>query len=468
MEEKQTTTIDLGLEFSRYQQDTYQLLNTHTPGSPIVRNRLLSLISVLKTHNNLCAAFLILCSIKGRVAAGIDKVKPNEVREDPSRYVGDIPSILKNFRIRQSSNLHLTFSDVKVVVIPKTDGKDRILRILTVRDSALLYLALQIITPYIEYSLDSFSLEFPRCHILGARAGISTYDAILRLKEIHTQAPASNILLVDISACFESISFDKIRQYLITQAPQLAPFLNLADLAYSIAQPTSVNNQKVLAQGFCTSPAFCNTYIMLVLRSFFQKFPDHYQSYQSFTWLDDLTFVGPGNIFELHNDIVNHFLSHGLTIKPAKTKFIYPAKHNECMLSVKYGQVLGYKIYSRVNKRSPSGNILRILVGASPHKDPIQKRILEFSRKINALQFKKGDKLPKVALDFLAVVRGHLSYYSIALDSFGYTARLRKWGWKYFRFRYWFLVSAGCICKKSKYIKNKTHPQLISCLATTQ
>jgi hypothetical protein len=415
-------------QVTAYQQSL--LIGSIAPGSFLRLNSLI--VAYLRDKETLEAITneVFTRTAFGRSAAGIDGISP---ASELQSQVTSKRRIKRDLLLIYSANYSRPPLPVKVIIIPKTDGKERRLRVLSMYDSYLQTFCLLSITPFVEAYLDSVHNANPRILVTGSRIAFSTWDSMLAIKQRFSESARkceSGILMVDISSCFECISVKSaisliFPEYITDGTPN--PAKNLLDLLVSLyATPGVFDPSKAqeffskspIAQGFCCSPALCNLWVTSIIDQFLSAFfLNKYSEVSVVTYLDDLTFIGPLHLLPaLHDDLVSFFKERSMLIKPDKTILLSRDPAHK-----KTGQILGFKVnlFSTPIRKTQG---IRFLVGRSPHKEPIWKRIPPLAYDVRHGKYE--DK--RANSRFVGTVRGHLNYYYPCYDIWKYRKYIRS------------------------------------------
>ena len=260
-------------------------------------------------------------SKKNGGAAGINGITFKDIEESPE----GIPGFLNN--IQQSLKEKTYRPDpVKRVYIPKGNGKQRPLGLITIKDRIVQTALLLILEPIYE-------TDFQDCSY-GFRPNKSAHEAIYDLqKEI--QNGQSQIYDADLEDCFGSIPHDKL---LITLKQRIADrqILKLIRmwLTASIreAGKTQYKPRKGLQQGGVISPLLTNAYLNWFDKVFLgPSNPAHKLGVKLLRYADDIAAVAKEispKLIEFIKRILEDKL--GLKLNPEKTKTIY-LKRGESM-----------------------------------------------------------------------------------------------------------------------------------------
>ncbi len=173
-------------------------------------------------------------STNGRHAAGVDGVCWDS-------------AAAKMQALKLFDDTNYTPQPARRVMIPKDDGRQRPLGILTMRDRAMQALYALALDPLAEMRAD--------VHSYGFRKARGTTDAILACAEIFARKDGPQwVLEADIEACFDSISHDWLLRHIPLPKPILRDWLRAGYVEHGRTYPT----RQGLPQGGIISPILAN------------------------------------------------------------------------------------------------------------------------------------------------------------------------------------------------------------------
>lgn len=203
------------------------------------------------------------------------------------------------------------------VMIPKDDGRERPLGILTMHDRAMQALYLLALDPIAECRADP--------HSYGFRKYRSRVDAIQACAAIFApkDGPAW-VLEADIEACFDSISHDWLLRHVPLPKPLLRAWLRAGYVQHGQFQPTL----KGLPQGGILSPVLANLALNgmeAMLTTYFHQSPAYQARSQIAVvrYADDFIVAGADKRMlhkEVHTLLANFLAERGMQFSERKTK----------------------------------------------------------------------------------------------------------------------------------------------------
>jgi retron-type reverse transcriptase len=319
--------------------------------------------------------------------------------------------VLKQISDQILSSSGYSFSFLKPVIIPKGNGKNRIICVPTIRD--------RVVQKSIQIVITKANLKYTRFNKVnfGFVKNYGVKDAINRAIALRNYAPY--VYKTDISAFFDNIDRSVLKDLIRKKIrfPSLCPLIEGAiDMeistedhnTYKKITKAGIQKGKGVRQGMPLSPFFANLYLT-DFDILIQK-----KGYKAVRYADDLVFFAQNEneCIQLDSFVRNELGKIGLTVpeiaENTKTKVYTPE------------QIVDFLGIGIMKDKDYYTSVV-----TEEQREEIKRNIMRFAD-INYLNSKEIN-LPKLYCVIKATLQGYIGVYQDCFDASDFSNRLYQW-----------------------------------------
>jgi group II intron reverse transcriptase/maturase len=359
-------------------------------------------------------------SLRKDAAAGIDGVTWKSYGEDLEANLQDLKDRLARGGYRAKP--------VRRAQIPKADGGQRPLGVPALEDKIVQRSVVEVLSAIYEQDFLGFSYGF--------RTGRNQHQALDALTVGLTTKPVKAVLDADIRGFFDSLDHEWIIKFIEHRIadPRLIRLIRKWLKAGVWEDGKRVHSETGTVQGGSISPLLANLYLYYVLDLWTQQWRTQSAHGEVIIvrWADDFVvgFTNPGDGERYLSELHERLVKFGLTLHPDKTRLIefgrYAAKDRRRKGHGK-PETFDFLGFTHISGQTRKGKF-------TVRRKTMKKRFHAKLKEVKAtLRRRMNWSVPEMGAYLAAVVRGHVAYYGVPLNSKMITAfrfqigRIWKW-----------------------------------------
>ena len=359
-------------------------------------------------------------SLRKEAAAGVDGVTWQQYGQALEANLQDLSARLARGGYRAKP--------VRRVQIPKADGGQRPLGVPTLEDKIVQRSVVEVLSAIYEQDFLGFSYGF--------RAGRNQHQALDALTVGLTTRPVRAVLDADIRGFFDALDHEWMIKFLEHRIadPRLIRLIRKWLKAGVWEEGKRVRNEAGTVQGGSISPLLANLYLHYVLDLWTQQWRTRSARGEVIIvrWADDFVvgFTDPGDGERYLADLRERLAQFGLALHPDKTRLIefgrYAAE-NRRRKGLGKPETFDFLGFTHISGRTRKGKF-------TIRRKTVKKRFHAKLREVKVtLRRRMNWSVPQMGAYLAAVVRGHVRYYGVPLNSKMITAfrfqigRIWKW-----------------------------------------
>ncbi len=381
------------------------------------KQRFTSLMHHVYDVDRLRGAYL---SVRKEAAAGLDGVTWKAYGEDLETNLQDLKDRLARGGYRAKP--------VRRVQIPKADGGHRSLGVPALEDKIVQRSVVEVLSAIYEQDFVGFSYGF--------RAGRNQHQALDALTVGLTTKPVRAVLDADIRGFFDALDHEWMIQFIEHRIadPRIIRLIRKWLKAGVWEDGKRVRSEEGTVQGGSISPLLANLYLHHVLDLWTQQWRTQSAHGEVIIvrWADDFVvgFTNPGDGERYLAELRERLAQFGLTLHPDKTRLIefgrYAAQDRR-RKGLGKPETFDFLGFTHISGRTRQGKF-------TVRRKTMSKRFHAKLKEVKAtLRRRMNWRVPEMGAYLAAVVRGHVAYYGVPLNSKMITAfrfqigRIWKW-----------------------------------------
>jgi RNA-directed DNA polymerase len=358
-------------------------------------------------------------SLRKEAAAGIDGVTWQGYGEDLESNLQDLSGRLARGGYRAKP--------VRRVQIPKADGGHRPLGVPALEDKIVQRSVAEVLGAIYEQDFLGFSYGF--------RAGRNQHQALDALTVGLTTRPVRAVLDADIRSFFDALDHEWMIQFLEHRIadPRIIRLIRKWLKAGVWDEGSRIRSESGTVQGGSISPLLANLYLHYVLDLWTHQWRKSARGEVIIVrWADDFVvgFTDPGEGERYLADLRERLARFRLALHPDKTRLIefgrYAAEDRR-RKGLGKPETFDFLGFTHISGRTRQGKF-------TIRRKTVKKRFHAKLREVKAtLRSRMNWSVPEMGAYLAAVVRGHVAYYGVPLNSKMITAfrfqigRIWKW-----------------------------------------